>query len=46
MLVIGLLFYGLGCLVDSVAVEGFGAIVFFPGLIGLLEKIWPEEEGA
>lgn len=43
LLVFGLLFFGLGCMVDSVAVEGIGAIVFFPGLIGLLEKIWPEE---
>ena len=42
-LVFGLLFFGLGCMADSVAVEGIGAIVFFPGLIGLLEKIWPEE---
>ena len=45
-LVLGLLFFGLGCLADSVAVEGIGTIVFFPGLIGLLEKIWPEGEGA
>lgn len=42
-LVFGLLFFALGCLVDLFAVEGFGAIVLFPGLIGLLEKIWPEE---
>ena len=46
LLVLGLLFFGLGCMVDSFAVEGFGAIVLFPGLIGLFEKIWPEEEGA
>ena len=25
-------------------IEGFGAIVLVPGLIGLLEKLWPEEE--
>ena len=43
LLVVGLLFFGLDCLADSVAFEGIGAIVFFPGLIGLLEKIWPEE---
>ena len=42
-LVFGLLFFGLGCMADSVAVEGIGAFAFFPGLIGLLEKIWPEE---
>ena len=41
--VFGLLFFVLGCLVDLFAVEVFGAIVLFPGLIGLLEKIWPEE---
>ena len=23
----------------------FGAVAFFPGLIGLLEKIWPEGKG-
>ena len=46
LLVLGLLFFGLGCLADSVAVEGIGAVVFFPGLIGLLERIWPEGEGA
>ena len=45
-LVFGLLFFGLGCMADSVAVEGIGAVAFFPGLIGLLEKIWPEGEGA
>ena len=43
LLVFGLLFFGLGCMADSVAVEGIGAVAFFPGLIGLLEKIWPEE---
>ena len=42
-LVFGLLFFGLGCMGDSVAVEGIGAVALFPGLIGLLEKIWPEE---
>ena len=42
-LVFGLLFFGLGCMADSVAVEGIGAVAFFPGLIGLLEKIWSEE---
>ena len=43
-LVLGLLFFALGCMADSVAVEGIGAIGFFPGLIGLLEKVWPEGE--
>ena len=34
LLVSGLLFFGLGCMVDSVAVEGIGAVAFFPGLTG------------
>lgn len=34
LLVLGLLFFGLGCMVDSVAVEGIGAVAFFPGLTG------------
>ena len=42
LLVSGLLFFGLGCMADSVAVEGIGAVAFFPGLVGLLERIWPE----
>lgn len=45
LLVLGLLFFGLGCMGDSVAVEGIGAVAFFPRLIGLLEKIWPEGGG-
>lgn len=45
-LVLGLLFFGLGCLADSVAVEGIGAVTFFPGLTGAMERIWKEEEGA
>lgn len=44
LLVFGLLLFGLGCMGDSAAVEGIGAVAFFPGLIGLLEKIWPEGE--
>ena len=42
LLVLGLLFFGLGCMVDSVAVEGIGAVAFFPGLTGVMEKIWVE----
>ncbi len=45
-LVFGLLFFGLGCMGDSVAVEGISAVTFFSELIGLLEKILPEEEGS
>ena len=29
-LVFGLLFFGLGCMADSVAIEGIGAVAFFP----------------
>ena len=46
LLVLGLLFFGLGRLVDSVAVEGIGAVAFFPGLTGVMERIWKEGEGA
>ena len=35
LLVLGLLFFGLGCMADSVAVEGIGAVAFFPGLTGV-----------
>ncbi len=42
LLVLGLLFFGLGCMVDSVAVEWIGAVAFFPGLTGVMERIWPE----
>lgn len=45
LLVFGLVFFGLGCMSDLVTVEGFGANVFFPGLTGWFERIWPEEEG-
>lgn len=43
LLVLGLLFFGLGCLADSVAVEGIGAVALFPGLTGVMERIWKEE---
>lgn len=42
-LLFGILFFALGCLVDAVAVEAFGAAFIFVGLIGLFGKIWPEE---
>ena len=44
LLVLGLLFFGLGCMADSVAVEGIGAIAFFPGLTGTMERVWKEGE--
>ena len=44
LLVLGLLFFGLGCMADSVAFEGIGAVAFFPGLTGAMERIWPEGE--
>ena len=39
LLVLGLLFFGLGCMADSVAIEGIGAIALFPGLTGVMEMI-------
>ncbi len=42
-LVFGVLFFFLGCAMDSTMIEGFGAIVLVSGLIGLLERLWPEE---
>lgn len=42
LLVLGLLLFGLGCMADSVAVEEIGAVAFFPGLTGAMERIWPE----
>lgn len=39
----GVLFFFLGCAMDSTMIEGFGAIGLVPGLIGLLEKIWAED---
>ena len=44
-LVFGLLFFSLGCMNGADKVQYFGAILLFVGLIGLFEKIWPEEEG-
>ena len=41
-LLLGLLFFALGCLVDAIAVEAFGALFIFAGMIGVLEKVWPE----
>ena len=43
-LVFGVLFFFLGCLKGADMIQYFGAIVMLPGLIGLLEKLWPEEE--
>ena len=40
-LLFGILFFALGCYVDAVTVEAFGAAFIFAGLIGLFEKIWP-----
>ena len=42
-LVFGVLFFFLGVAMDSTMIEGFGAIVLVPGLIGLLEKLCPED---
>lgn len=46
-LVFGLLFFWIGCAIPKVEViEYLGAIVLFPGLIGLCDALWPEKEGA
>lgn len=31
---------------NSDAIQYFGAILLFPGLIGLCDALWPEKEGA
>ena len=41
-LVFGLLFFALGCMKGADTIQYFGVVVLLPGLIGLLEKIWPE----
>ena len=45
-LVFGLLFFALGCSLRADVVEYFGVIVLIPGLIGLCDALWPEEEAA
>ncbi len=39
----GTFVFALGCVVDVLVVELFGALFIFAGLIGTLEKVWPEE---
>ena len=41
-LLLGLLFFALGCLGGAMAVQAFGALFIFAGMIGMLEKVWPE----
>lgn len=43
-LLFGILFFALGCLSAADMIQYFGAALVFAGLIGLLEKIWPEGE--
>ena len=45
-LVMGLLFFMLGCMAKVDAIQYFGTVVLIPGLLGLLYKIWPEGEKA
>lgn len=45
-LVMGLLFFMLGCVAKTDAIQYFGTLVLIPGLLGLLYKIWPEGEKA
>lgn len=43
LLVLGLLFFWLGCMNGVDTVQYFGAALLFVGLLGLFERIWPEE---
>ena len=43
-LLFGILFFALGCVAGVDVEQYLGAILIFPGLVGLLDKIWPEEE--
>lgn len=45
-LVMGLLFFMLGCMAKADPIQYFGTVVLIPGLLGLLYKIWPEGEKA
>ncbi len=45
-LVMGLLFFILGCVAHADVIQYFSVIVLCPGLLGLMYKIWPEEEKA
>jgi uncharacterized membrane protein HdeD (DUF308 family) len=42
-LVLGLLLFMLGCIAASDPIQFFGAIFLLVGIVGLFEKIWPEE---
>lgn len=42
-LVLGLLFFALGCVVGADMIQYFGAIVLIPGLIGLCDTLWPDK---
>lgn len=44
-LVFGLLFFALGCAVDSTIAEGLGACLLLAGVVPLMERVWPEEVG-
>lgn len=45
-LVMGLLFFALGCAAGADMIQYLGTIILIPGLLGLLYKIWPEGEKA
>lgn len=45
-LVFGLLIFALGCSMAKDVIEYIGVIVLIPGLIGLCDALWPEEEAA
>ena len=45
-LVFGVLIFAWGCMGNSIMFQGVGAVIMVPGLIGLLEKVFPEKEVA
>ena len=44
-LLLGIMFFAMGCLSGADMTQYFGAAFIFAGGIGLFEKIWPEVEG-
>lgn len=45
-MLMGVLFFALGCSAHVDMLQYLGAIILIPGLFGLLYKIWPEREKA
>lgn len=45
-LLFGLLIFAWGCMGNSIMFQGAGAVIMLPGLIGLLDRIFPEKKAA